>query len=164
MKKSIISTIVGNVFGRKSHTPEAKRKEKYDRMFAGSGIGYEFVDVFQGVDILRASVGVRYLAYYPLFDCIVKSADCDSVFTELEMKALYTHEMGHKVNGHSVAGYLSIEKGIEMELVADKHAIDAGLVEPLASALDKLFEVNVKGPDYQPRMEQLQHHLKGGEK
>jgi hypothetical protein len=53
-----------------------------------------------------------------------------------------------------------MEEGIAMELAADAYAIKEGMGKDLYAALVKLFEVSPRGADYEPRMLQLQSHLK----
>lgn len=138
----------------------AERKEKYAPMFAPAGIDYEVFGEFCGVDLIRVTLSGLFIGYYPMYDCIVVTADSEKTFTGMELKALLTHEIGHKVHCHTVAGYLSVEEGIAMELAADSYAIKEGLGKDLYAALNKLFEVCPRGADYEPRMMQLQQHLK----
>jgi Zn-dependent protease with chaperone function len=137
-----------------------ERKEKYAPMFAPAGIDYEVFGEFCGVDLIRVTMPGLFIGYYPMYDCIVVTAESEKHFTGMELKALLTHEIGHKVHCHTVAGYLSMEEGIAMELAADAYAIKEGMGKDLYAALVKLFEVSPRGADYEPRMLQLQSHLK----
>lgn len=135
------------------------KTKKYAPIFAAGGFEAEYAGEFQGVDIVRISAPTIYLGYYPAHDFIGVTDNCFSMFTKEQLESLFLHEIGHKVHEHDRSAYMDIETGTKIELEADKYAMDHSDAATLYSALELFFQHNVKGYDYEPRMEQLRKYL-----